>query len=359
MELKTQRSAAVAAIYGSLLWPEGWAAALREVQSIFSADHVFLTAAGQPTLSGAIGIAPPELNTLSKAVPNFAQVVQVVAGHGRTAQWQDIFSDRSVYERSDIFQELIRPLGGYHGLVLADDRSRIGLAICRGSAREDFDRPARQELNALYPHLRIAREIADRLGIAQESNQSLARLIARIPDAVVLTDASGRVIMMNDAAHRSAISAYAEGDLIAAQTPEATFALRTAIAQAAANTDIDGRWLRLTDEHGAPTHFARILAFAPGRFGLLDAGAARVAIFLKDTVTQRGVDRTALFDLFRLTPREADVTCLLLDGHATQDIATALGLSMPTVRTHLARIFEKTGTRNQATLIALVSRFHI
>lgn len=69
MKLKTQRSAAIAAIYGSLLWPDGWTSALREVQSIFSADHVFLTAAGQPTLSGAIGIASAELNTISKAVP--------------------------------------------------------------------------------------------------------------------------------------------------------------------------------------------------------------------------------------------------------------------------------------------------
>lgn len=359
MKLDSRQSTAIEAIYGSLLWPEGWASALREMVSLFRADHTFLAVAGQPTLSGTIGIEPSDVAGLADSIPVHSQVVKASVGNGQVAQWQEIYTDKSAYERSDIFQSLIRPLGGYHGLIVVDDRSMIGLAICRGPSRDDYDEPARQELSTLYPHLRMAREIADRLGVIKESNLSLSRLIARIPDAVILTDASGRVVMMNDAAHRSAISAYAEGDLITGQTPESTFALRTAIAQAAANTDADGRWLTLADPHGMLTHFARILAFAPGRFGLLDAGAARVAVFLKDAVTPRRVDRTALFNLFRLTPREADVTCLLLDGQATQDIAATLGLSMPTVRTHLARIFEKTGTRNQATLIALVSRFHI
>jgi DNA-binding CsgD family transcriptional regulator/PAS domain-containing protein len=359
MASDTQRSAAIGAVYGSLLWPDGWAPALREMESLFRADHMFLSVEGQPTLSGMVGIAPSDIAGLGDAIPVFAQVVKASVGNGQVAQWQDIYRDRSAYERSGIFQDLVRPLGGYHGLIVVDDSSMIGLAVCRGPSRNDYDEQTRQELSTLYPHLRMAREIADRFGIVQESNQSLARLIARMPDAVILTDASGRVIMMNDAAHRSAIAAYAEGDLIAAATPESTFALRAAIAQAAADTDIGGRWLALAGSQDAPAHFARILAFAPGRFGLLDAGPARVAVFIKDAVSPRNIDRTALFDLFRLTPREADVTCMLLDGHTAQEIAAILGLSMPTVRTHLARIFEKTGTRNQATLIALVSRFHI
>jgi DNA-binding CsgD family transcriptional regulator/PAS domain-containing protein len=358
MVSETRRSATVEAIYGSLLWPDGWASALREIESL-GADHIFLAVEGQPTLSGLIGIASSDIAGVADSIPAFSQLVKATVGNGRVTQWQNIYRDRSVYERSDVFQDLIRPLGGYHGLIVVDDSSKISLAICRGPSRDDYDEQTRQELGALYPHLRMAREIADRFGIVRESDQPLARLIARIPDVVILTDASGRVVMMNDAAGRAAMPANAEGDLIVAQTPESTLALRAAIAQAAAEIDIAGRWLTLSGPEGMPAHFARVLAFAPGRFGLLDAGAACVAVFLKDAVAPHRVDRTALFDLFRLTPREADVTCLLLDGHSTQDIAAAFGLSMPTVRTHLARIFEKTGTRNQATLVALVSQFHI
>ena len=361
-----QRSAVVAAIYQSLLWPEGWGPALHEMQSMFCADHVYLTVAGQPTLSGTTGVDLSVVAELYQSVPTFAQAVKAVAGNGRATQWQEIYPDRPTYERSDAYQKLVRPLGGYHGLLVVDDESRIGLAICRAPLREDYDRSMRRELDALHPHLRAAREIADRFGAVQDSNRSLARLISCAREAVVLTDASARVVMMNDAAHQAVASArcrYAEGDLIATDAPETTFALRAAIAAAAHgshhghNGDGNGRWLALTDARGVPRHFARILAFAPAHYGLDDAGTARVAVFIKDAVSPRSLDRTALYDLFHLTPREADVACLLVGGHTAQDIAVALGLSMPTVRTHLARIFEKTGTRNQATLVALVGRF--
>jgi DNA-binding CsgD family transcriptional regulator len=107
-----------------------------------------------------------------------------------------------------------------------------------------------------------------------------------------------------------------------------------------------------------PSHFVRILAFDPGRYSLT-ASSVRVAIFIKEAQARLDVDRAALIDLFAVTPREADVVALLLAGHAPKEIAESLGLSLPTVRTHLARVFDKTGTRTQANLVSLVSRLKL
>lgn len=52
-----------------------------------------------------------------------------------------------------------------------------------------------------------------------------------------------------------------------------------------------------------------------------------------------------------LTPREAEVLFWLAQGKANGDIATILELSMPTVKTHLAHIFDKLGVENRTSAV--------
>lgn len=52
----------------------------------------------------------------------------------------------------------------------------------------------------------------------------------------------------------------------------------------------------------------------------------------------------------RLSPREFQIMCLLASGKTVSVIAEELGLSVPTISTHRARILEKTGLKNNAEL---------
>lgn len=52
-----------------------------------------------------------------------------------------------------------------------------------------------------------------------------------------------------------------------------------------------------------------------------------------------------------LSPRETDVTRLLLEGHTTAAIADRLGISAHTVRDHLKHVFRKTATRSRSELV--------
>ncbi len=55
-----------------------------------------------------------------------------------------------------------------------------------------------------------------------------------------------------------------------------------------------------------------------------------------------------------LSPREREITALLLDGHRVGTVAERLSLSPHTVRNHLRSIFIKLGVKSQSELIATV-----
>jgi DNA-binding CsgD family transcriptional regulator len=54
-----------------------------------------------------------------------------------------------------------------------------------------------------------------------------------------------------------------------------------------------------------------------------------------------------------LTTVEAGVVVEVIQGGSREDVARRLGVAVATVRTHLARIFERTGVRRQAELVRL------
>jgi DNA-binding CsgD family transcriptional regulator len=65
----------------------------------------------------------------------------------------------------------------------------------------------------------------------------------------------------------------------------------------------------------------------------------------------------AIAKVYRLTPSELRVLLSLVEIGGVPDVATALGVSEATVRTHVARLFEKTGARRQAELVKIIAGF--
>ncbi|HIY64905.1 MAG TPA: helix-turn-helix transcriptional regulator [Candidatus Agrococcus pullicola] len=59
-----------------------------------------------------------------------------------------------------------------------------------------------------------------------------------------------------------------------------------------------------------------------------------------------------------LTPRELQVAELIARGYSDRAVCEALMISAPTLRTHLAHAFEKTGVRNRTGLAAFYIKNH-
>ncbi len=77
-------------------------------------------------------------------------------------------------------------------------------------------------------------------------------------------------------------------------------------------------------------------------------------IFISDPSRRPDVSNVVLADLFGLTPTEAEVARALASGRRTDEIARDMAISATTVAFHLRNLFDKTGTRRQADLVALI-----
>lgn len=60
---------------------------------------------------------------------------------------------------------------------------------------------------------------------------------------------------------------------------------------------------------------------------------------------------------FKLTPAELRVLLAIVELGGVPEVAAALGVADTTVRTHVSRLFEKTGTARQADLVKLVAGY--
>jgi DNA-binding CsgD family transcriptional regulator len=60
---------------------------------------------------------------------------------------------------------------------------------------------------------------------------------------------------------------------------------------------------------------------------------------------------------YNLTPTELRVLLAIVEVGGVPDVAVALGLAETTVKTHLGRVFVKTGASRQADLVKIVAGF--
>lgn len=80
-----------------------------------------------------------------------------------------------------------------------------------------------------------------------------------------------------------------------------------------------------------------------------------VILFVSDPDQPRNVDAERVAQLHGLTPAEGRLAAHLVQGATLDEAARQMGVALTTVRTHLKRTFEKTGTKRQAELVKLLT----
>lgn len=247
----------------------------------------------------------------------------------------------------------------FAAMSLVGNRSALGTLVFTSDRRLDpVVETGLDLLRLLSPHLRRALEISDLLQLKTIETDRLRAALEALPNGLILVEAGGGIVFMNEAA--GAMCRHNDGIRIS----EGRLTLRDRIAMTALTSTLSG-----TLDTGAPTesggsipvrgsagHYA-MLHVLPLRFGSLRRGLderAVAAIFMTADTGYAPLPHDALRMLFDLTPAEIRICALLLEGLTPAESAAQLGIATSTARTHLLRIFEKTGTDRQVELVRLI-----
>ena len=361
-------------IYGAVADPALWSETLASV-----ADHV-------GSIAGMlIYNAPPggkNLIVLARLNPD---LVEIFHKHHVWNLWTLAMKEQP-FNRATILGSLVEhrviQKTGFYADVLAPQRIEDTLNISHhGMARDggiggfgfslsargaDRAEQGRQRLQRLTPHLCRALDATLRLGPLTDGSRQLARVLQLMPSAALLLDNQQRIIHANPAAERllragdGITSASNDGLQLSAVLPDECLALSRNLAQALrvadGSGDLLGEPLRLTRLSGAAPLLVVPVPLPPPAFSLWEfAQTARLLVLIIDPGARTLAAATVLQSAFGLTAAEARVATLIGGGLSGPQAAQALGVSPATVKTHLARSFEKLGVRSQVELARMLS----
>ena len=132
--------------------------------------------------------------------------------------------------------------------------------------------------------------------------------------------------------------------------------LRAAVAKGSEDVALGNKGISipLSGNDGA-NYIAHMLPLNAARQKSIDAdrGAAFV-LFVKQNNPGDKAAISAFAERFRLTPKETRVLQTVVEVGGVPLAADVLGISPETVRTHITKIFDKSGVRRQADLIRLL-----
>jgi DNA-binding CsgD family transcriptional regulator len=124
-----------------------------------------------------------------------------------------------------------------------------------------------------------------------------------------------------------------------------------------AEIGIKGIALPLT-AHDGECHVAHVLPLTSGarrRAGMAYTAAA--AVFVRKAALETPSPPEVIGRTYKLTPTELRVLLAIVEVGGVPEVAAALGVADSTIKTHLGRLFEKTGAGRQADLVKLVAGF--
>ena len=360
-------SAAVEAIYDSVLRPEHWREALRLIAQLTQSDKstMGITDHGQVRTTHLFSynideaFVDPYLNKYAAMNP------LIVGGHllpvGEVYMLSTIVDEQEFLE-SRIYTEFFAP----HGLrdfvsvhALKRGRRHAGLTVIRTDQQPRYGEEDLRVVRLIAPHICRAFAISDALDLRTLTSEALEATLDALSAGVFLADRESRIVYMNRAAEHQVKTGNVLrvfGHRLCAVRQDVQAMLAQAISDAIADeaTLEGGHAVALPDDGGAGL-IATILPLGRGqRRGVSGPFAASVAIFVQDPQAAPVWPGEAFAKLYGLTGGELRVLLAIAPGLGLKEAADILGIRETTAKTHLQRIFAKTGTSRQTELLHLL-----
>lgn len=266
---------------------------------------------------------------------------------------------RGDWERSEVFNEFCLKNDAAWFLatwIHKTPQKATCLSIQAAAERGPFGEEDARTIAPLFPHIRRALDIRDRLEGQQAQAKSLQSALSHAAFGVIVLDQSGSVLDVSEVA-----SAMLSGTPVIQRRAGERFSLAEPTGGLIRQL-IQSR-MRLGSLNDGAFHVSRgaarsaltaVLAPLPDIAALWTASEPRWLLFLFDPYSAPDLSIEALRIHCKLTAREAELAARLASGASLAEAATKMGISGATARTYLKSVFAKTGARSQADLTRLV-----
>jgi DNA-binding CsgD family transcriptional regulator len=236
------------------------------------------------------------------------------------------------------------------GIALKTNDHLGAISFFREPRQGHFPSECIERLRTFLPILRVALQTS----IIMDQQRTLARLAVNESAALVLLNASGRVVFANAEAQRLEKRGLISGlnrDDVRCHSGRCNLA---SLVQSVIR-GLPGA-ARIDDLRGGRVLEVRAIPL-PTVTQPLEPFHASAALIISDPLASRELDGATLRSLFHLSDREQEVAQQLLAGNSAAEIASKLSISRATVRVHLRNLLDKTGTHSQRELVTRLSHY--
>jgi DNA-binding CsgD family transcriptional regulator/PAS domain-containing protein len=265
------------------------------------------------------------------------------------------------------YREWVQPQGLVDFIAAAIDRSAgraVIFSVFRHEREGVIDDDTRERMRLVVPHIRRATLVGRLIDRKSVVAATFAAMLDGLSTGICLVDGEGRIVHANVACRTIVDSGdflSVVGGRIAARDGKIDKVLRELFAAAGAGdvairTRGIGLPLRAQDGTFYAVH-ALPLTSSGGRRLSATAYSATTALFIHRVSIEPPSASEVIARAFNLTPTELRVLLAIVEIGGVPEAAASLGVAETTIKTHLGRLFEKTGVGRQADLVKIVAGF--
>ena len=361
-------STAIGSIYEAAYSPIRWDSAIEELGDLFHSSKACLCKLGANGVAEDAVTTNPDPAFIRSFFEEHAVEPNVLAKAVSTVPIGDIYSDHAlvgadVLRRSRFWNEWMAPQDMYGSMsckLPVSGQFTWVMDVQRGRNQAAFTARDAALLEIIVPHLVRAVEISQKF----QSAQVLASTFSQLPFGVIVIDGHMRIASVNAAAEeillRSGSDLHHKFGYLVATNAETMALLQKLVAEACSvNDDVipgtGGDLLFRLKSKGSNSNLALSVGPLVNKRHEFPVIGRHAAIFIREI----SFDLPAGFAkqirvFFDLTPKEASLAASLAAGMTLKEAADAAQIQFSTARSHMEKIFQKTGTRQQSQLVALL-----
>ena len=359
-------------IYDCAANPELWPKVLTEMRDISKSAYVMVAIADTSNIAFGQPFSFVErssawdgewLNKLQSYVHQIPSGETIYA-NGVDVAWTQMSQLREEeFQKTQFYREWVEPQNLRDTIVLTYLQRKDVTGVVSAPSHMGRDLYTRDDeifFERLNPHIRRAMMINDLVDKGKLALALYRKVLDSLSVAVFVVSLGQRLVTCNAAAEDMLSKAnyvkLSNGALKAQKSGDAAVAFEQAIERATKGDFLIGisgigvPMLGMDGDRAA----AYVLPIG-GKDLRGDLGDGYAAVFVARRSEQQPIAIEILRTVFDLTPAEARISALVAKGDGPASISESLGVSLSTVRTHLAHIFQKTGAGDQLALSSAVN----